>query len=142
MLLGALTHQAVAIMVPARQRAGAPEFVARARRVSGPVYATAVCILWVLTFIFGAWIYTKYRIYIRIPMEEAGYWKTQEAFELKEHAASLGLGLLPIYWYLWKSRTGEGYDAIRKGVTLWLCIACWFIFIIGHIVNNVRGFGS
>jgi hypothetical protein len=142
LLLGALTHQAIALMMPARQPAGTPGFVTRARAVSGPAYATAVCVLWVLTFIMGAWIYTKYRIYVRIPIEQAGYWKTQGFFELKEHAASFGLGLLPIYWYLWRNPKVEEYDAVRKGVTLWLCGACWFIFVVGHIVNNVRGFGS
>jgi hypothetical protein len=38
-----------------------------------------------VTFIFGAWIYTKYRIYVRIPIEEQGFWKTQGFFEMKEH---------------------------------------------------------
>ncbi len=142
LLLGALTHQAIVIMAPVRQLAGSPGFTTRVRAVSGPAYATAVCVLWVLTFVMGAWIYTKYRIYVRIPIEQAGFWKTQGFFELKEHAASFGLGLLPIYWYLWRSARNAEYDAARKGVTLWLCIACWFIFIVGHIVNNVRGFGS
>lgn len=142
MLLGALTHQAVAIMLPVRQSAGTPGFITRARRVSSSAYAAAVCVLWVLTFVIGAWIYAKYRIYIRIPIEQAGFWKTQGFFELKEHAASLGLGLLPVYRYLWKHSKDEGCDAARKGVTLWLCAACWFVFIVGHAVNNVRGFGS
>ena len=75
----------------------------RFRAVPAAGYATAVCVLWILTFIMGAWIYTKYRIYVRIPIEQAGYWKTQGFFELKEHVATLGLGLLPIYWYIWKN---------------------------------------
>src|SRR3954454_13510274 len=59
--------------------------------------------MWVVTFILGAFIYTKYRIYIRIPIEQASFWKTQGFFELKEHFASFGLGILPIYWYFWKN---------------------------------------
>ena len=70
-LLGALTHQAVAVFAQPRARAGGG-FVTRFRSVSGPGYATAVCVLWVLTFIFGGWIYTKYRIYVRIPIETGG----------------------------------------------------------------------
>jgi hypothetical protein len=27
-------------------------------------------------------------------------------------------------------------------VTLVLAVMCWFLFIVGHIVNNTRGFGS
>src|SRR5258708_9056656 len=87
-LLGALTHQAMAVLMPVRQTAGG--FVTRFRAVPAAGYATAICVLWILTFLMGAWIYTKYRIYVRIPIEQAGYWKTQGFFELKEHAATLG----------------------------------------------------
>jgi hypothetical protein len=141
-LLGALTHQAVATLLPLRQAAGVAGFVTRVRAVTGAAYATAVCILWVLTWIMGAWLYTKYRIYVRIPIEQAGYWKTQGFFELKEHVATIGLGLLPVYWFFWKNAHNHDYDSVRKGVTLWLAAACWFNFLVGHVVNNVRGFGS
>src|SRR5690349_409375 len=101
-LIGALTHQAAAVLAP--PRAGtAGGFVTHFRSVSGPRYATAVCVLWALTFIFGGWIYTRYRIDIRISFEQQGFWKTQGAFEVKEHLTTIGFGLLPIYWYLWKN---------------------------------------
>ncbi len=94
-LLGALTHQAVSAMMPVRQMAGPGGFVTRFRAVPAAGYATAVCVLWVLTFILGSFIYTKYRIYIRIPIEQAGFWWTQGFFDFKEHVASIGLTLLP-----------------------------------------------
>ena len=141
-LLGALTHQAASVLMPVRQVAGAGNFVTRFRAVHGPGYATAVCVLWIVTFFFGAWIYTKYRMYVRIPIEQAGYWKIQGVFELKEHLAVIGLGLLPIYWYFWKNARVPDYDGARKGVTVTLAAFCWFMFLVGHIVNNVRGFGS
>jgi hypothetical protein len=141
-LLGALTHQAMAVMMPVKQLAGAPGFVDRFRAVPAAGYATAICVLWVLTFIMGSWIYIKYRIYIRIPIEQAGFWKTQGFFELKEHLASFGLGILPIYWYFWKNARNPEYDSARKWVTVVLASLCWFIFLVGHVVNNVRGFGS
>jgi hypothetical protein len=141
-LLGALSHQALGVLMPVRQMAGGVGFVTRFRAVTGPAYATAVCVLWILTFIMGAWIYTKYRIYIRIPIEQLGYWKTQGFFELKEHLASFGLGMLPIYWYFWKNAQNPEYDSARKCVTVWLALMCWFMFLVGHVVNNVRGFGS
>lgn len=141
-LLGALTHQAAAVLMPVRQAAGEAGIVTRFRAVHGPGYAAAVCVLWIVTFFFGAWIYTKYRMYVRIPIEQEGFWKTQGAFELKEHLASIGLGLLPIYWYFWKNPRETAYDGARKGITVTLAAFCWFIFLAGHIVNNVRGFGS
>ena len=139
-LLGALTHQAMAVAMPVKQPAGAPGFVDRFRTVTGPAYATAVCVLWVLAFIMGSWIYTKYRIQIRIPIEQAGFWKTQGFFELKEHAATIGLGMLPAYWFFWKNARDPEYDVARKWLTVVLAAFCWFIFIVGHVVNNVRGY--
>jgi hypothetical protein len=100
--LGALTHQAMAVAAPARHMTGPSGFVTRFRNVHGASYATAICVLWVLTFILGAWIYTKYRISIRIPLERNGYFRTLGFFELKEHAAALGLFMLPAYWCFWK----------------------------------------
>jgi len=141
-LLGALTHQAASVLAPVREVAGAQGFVTRFRAVNGAAYATAVCILWIIAFIFGAWIYTKYRTSIRVPIEEMGYWKTQGFFELKEHLATIGLGLLPAYWFFWKNARAPRYDSVRKWLTVTLAAMCWFVFLVGHVVNNVRGFGS
>jgi hypothetical protein len=142
-LLGALTHQAVSVLLPVHRVAtpGGPGFVTRFRAVRSAGYATAVCILWVITFLMGAWIYVKYRTYVRIPIERAGFWKTQGMFDMKEHLITIGLGLLPSYWYLWKHQDPE-FDTPRKWVTVVLAAFCWYGFLIGHIVNNVRGFGS
>src|SRR3981081_2683923 len=141
-LLGALTHQAVSVVMPVRQVAGAAGFVTRFRAVPAAGYATAVCVLWILTFIVGSYIYTKYRIFVRIPLEQSGYYKTQGFFDFKEHVATLGLVLLPGYWYLWKNAQNPEYDGARKMVTLVLAAMCWFLFIVGHVLNNIRGFGS
>ncbi len=141
-LLGALTHQAMSVLAPVRAGASSGGIVTRFRAVQGAGYATAVCVLWIVTFIFGAWIYTKYRIYVRIPIEQAGYWKTQGVFELKEHLVTIGLGLLPIYWYFWKNARNPEYDSPRRWLTVTLAAICWFSFLVGHVVNNVRGFGS
>jgi hypothetical protein len=139
--LGALTHQAMSVAMPARQAVAPAGFVTRFRAVYGAGYATAICVLWVTTFVLGAWIYTKYRIAIRIPLERTGYWKTLGFFELKEHIAALGLGLLPAYWYFWKNPKNPTYDSARKAVTLLLAAMCWFAFLVGHVLNNARGFG-
>ena len=139
-LLGALTHQAMAVLTPVR--APADGFVTRFRAVPAAGYATAICLLWVLTFVMGAWIYVKYRIYVRIPIERAGFWKTQGFFELKEHLATIGMCLLPAYWYFWKNAKAPEYDTVRKWLTVVLAAFCWFNFLVGHVVNNVRGFGS
>jgi hypothetical protein len=139
-LLGALTHQAMAVALPARQAAGG--IVTRFRAVPAAGYATAVCLLWILAYIIGSYIYTKYRIAIRNPLEAGHYYKTGGFFDFKEHVATLGLVLLPAYWYFWKNAQNLEYDNARKGVTLVLAAMCWFLFIVGHVLNNARGFGS
>src|SRR6202167_659677 len=139
-LIGALTHQAMAVALPARQAAGG--VVPRFRAVPAAGYATAVCVLWVLTFIVGSFIYTKYRIYIRIPLEAAHDYKTGAFFDFKEHVTTLGLVLLPAYWYLWKNAQNPEYDNARRGITLVLAAFAWFLFIVGHVLNNTRGFAS
>ena len=140
-LLGALTHQAAAVLAPPRVGA-AGGFVTHFRSVSGPRYATAVCLLWLLAFILGGWIYARYRFHVRIPIEQLELWKTLGAFELKEHLTTIGLGLLPIYWYFWKNARDAAYDSARKWLTVVLAAICWYAFLTGHVLNNVRGFGS
>jgi hypothetical protein len=140
-LLGGLTHQAVAVLAPARNSA-AGGFVTRFRSVSARSYAGMICLMWILAFVFGGWIYTKYRIYVRVPIEQQGLYKTLGAFELKEHLVTIGLGLLPIYWYLWKHVRNADYDSSRKWLTVVLAAICWYGFLTGHVLNNVRGFGS
>ncbi len=142
-LIGALTHQAAAVLTtPSGDTRADNSFVTHFRSVSGQRYATAICVMWILTFIFGALIYTKYRIYVRIPIEQEGFWKTLGSFELKEHLATIGLGLLPIYWHLWKGARDTVNLRARKWLTVVLAAICWYAFLVGHVVNNVRGFGS
>ena len=144
-LLGAITHQAMSVLMPVRRTAGVvgePGIVTRFRSVQGAGYAAAVCVLWIVIYFFGAWLYTKYRMYVRIPIEAQGFWKTQGVFDLKEHVATIGLGLLPIYWFFWKNARNAEYDSARKWLTVVLAAMVWYNFLVGHILNNVRGFGS
>jgi len=140
-LLGAITHQAMSVLAPVRQAAGGG-FVTRFRAVQGAGYAAAVCVLWIVTYLFGAWIYTKYRMYVRIPIEAQGFWKTLGVFDLKEHITTLGLFLLPIYWYLWKNIGNPEYASPRRWLTVLMAAMVWYSFLVGHLLNNVRGFGS
>jgi hypothetical protein len=79
---------------------------------------------------------------VRIPIEAQGYYKTLGIFELKEHLATIGVGLLPAYWFFWKNARDPDYDSVRRWLTVVLAAMCWFVFLTGHILNNVRGFGS
>ena len=139
-LLAAVTLQAMAIMIPVRQAAG--KFLQRLRPGPAASYAAAIVILYVPTFLLGAWIYIKYRTYVRIPMEELRHWWTLGGFEFKEHILAMGLGLLPAYWYFWQQPQSTEHAFVRKWVTVFLAVSVWYGFVSGHIANDFRGIGS
>src|ERR1700739_3627373 len=82
-LLGAVTHQAMAVGFPVRKPAAGAGTVTRFRAVPAAAYATAVCVLYVLIFLIGSFIYTQYRIAIRIPLEAQHYYRTGGFFGFK-----------------------------------------------------------
>jgi hypothetical protein len=138
-LLAAVTLQAVAVLMPARQVAGG--FINR-----GPVpaasYTALIVVLYVLQALMGAWIYIKYRTYVRIPMEQLRHFWTVGSFELKEHVVTMGLGLLPAYWYFWQQPASAEHAVVRKWVTVFLALCVWYSFVVGHVANDFRGVGS
>src|SRR5262245_40693837 len=70
-LLAAITLQTAAVLMPLRQAAqAAGNFVDRVRSAPPGWYVAAIVILYVPTFLLGAWVYIKYRTYVRIPMEQ------------------------------------------------------------------------
>ena len=138
-LLAGITLQAAAVLMPARQAAG--NFIDR-----GPVpaasYAAVIVVLYVLQALMGAWIYVKYRTYVRIPMEELRHWWTLGSFEFKEHVVAMGMGLLPAYWYFWRPPVSAEHVDVRKWVTVFLAFSVWYAFVVGHVANDFRGVGS
>ena len=87
-LLGAITHQTVALWLPARAAAG--NFIARFRAVPSHSYVMAIIVLYLLTFVLGAWIYTHYRYTSRLALEQLRFFKVVGGFEVKEHLAVIG----------------------------------------------------
>jgi len=139
-LLAAVTLQAAAILMPVRQTAGT--LIDRFRPAPASWYVAAIVILYVANFLLGSWTYIKYRTYVRIPMELQGYWWTLGSFEFKEHVMSMGLALLPAYWYFWRQPLSEEHAGIRKWLALFLTFSVWYGFLIGHIANDFRGVGA
>ena len=137
-LLGLVTYQAAALLVPARQSAG--KFIERFRPKAS--IATAITLLYAPNFLLGAWVYIKYRTYVRIPMEQLGYWWTVGSFEIKEHVITMGLALLPAYWYFWREPLSEQHAFERKWLTIFLAFAVWYGFLVGHVANDFRGVGA
>lgn len=140
MLLGAVTHQALGVWLPARSKSAS--FVNRLRAVPPASYVNAIVVLFLTTMILGGIIYTNYRIGARLTLERGRFWKTFGAFELKEHIVTIGLAILPAYWFFWRAPLREEYARTRAMLTTVLAFVVWWGFVVGHLANNVRGLGT
>ncbi len=139
-LLGAITHQAISVWLPMRKTAGS--FVGRFRAVSAASYVNAIIILYVSTAILGGvFIYPEYRLSVRIVLEQMRLRVPVGIFDLKEHFVTVGLGILPAYWYFWRQPLADNHARTRAVLTAILAFIVWWSFLVGHILNNMRGFG-
>jgi hypothetical protein len=136
-LLGAITHQALALWRPAT--AGSDTFFTRLSNVRAGSYTNAVVLLYFTDFILGAWIYAAYRVDVRPYLDDVRDFVSAGTFETKEHLATLGFGLLPAYWLFWKVPSFNAHAKERKYITMILAFFVWWNFLIGHFVNNVHG---
>jgi hypothetical protein len=139
-LLGAITHQAVATWAPARARPGS--FIGRFRTVPSASFANAIVLLYALSATLGAILYLYFRVDIRPGLEQAGHWQTLGLFDIKEHFVAIGLALLPAYWVCWRQPLADELTRTRSALTSILAFIVWWSFLIGHVLNNLRGFGS
>lgn len=134
LLLGAVTHQALAVWLPTKGQQ--PGWWQSLRAVHPERYVLAVIVLFCLTALLGAINYAPFRVFTRGEYLDAhAPWATG-LFEVKEHASAIGLAVLPAYWAVW--REPEEATA-RRAFTTILAAVAWWNFLVGHIVNNVRG---
>ena len=138
-LLGAITHQALSVLTTAPAANGRWTFLDRFRGVDATVYATPIVVLFVITVIGGALLYPQYRIDVRPALEDMQNSAANGVFEIKEHLAAIGLGLLPVYWLFWRKPRGPETIAARRYLTWLLAFFVWWNFIVGHVLNNIRG---
>src|SRR5690349_3181762 len=90
-LLGAITHQTLALFAPAKAPPGS--FFGRFRTVPTASFANAVVVLYVVSALLGGYIYLDFRVTVRPDLERAGHWSALGLFDLKEHFISIGLAL-------------------------------------------------
>jgi hypothetical protein len=139
-LLGAITHQTLAAWAPANARE--TSFFARFRSVPSAKFANAVVVLYVLTALLGAIVYSYFKIDIGPALERDRHWQALGLFDLKEDFVSIGLGLLPAYWLCWRHPLGDPPGRTCDALTAVLAFIVWWGFLVGHIMNNILGFGS
>jgi hypothetical protein len=139
-LLGAITHQTLAAWTPASARPRS--FFGRFRAVPSASFANAIVVLYVVSALLGAILYLDFRVEIRPDLERAGNWQALGLFDIKEHFVAIGLALLPAYWVCWRRSRADEPIRMRAVVTAILAFIVWWSFVIGHVANNIRGFGS
>jgi hypothetical protein len=139
LLIGAVTHQAVSAVW---RSPGKRKFVESFAAVRPAAYTNAIVIIYLATFFLGGWIYTEYRIDVKPALEDMGSLVAVGLFELKEHVAAIGLGLLPAYWFYWKMVPLSQRLPVRTALTLLLASCVWWNFLVGHVLNNLRGLGT
>jgi hypothetical protein len=139
-LLGALTHQMLAAWAPASARTGS--FIGRLRAVRPKGYVNAIIVLYVVTALLGAIVYLSFKIDIQPSLERDRHWHALGFFDLKEDFVAIGLGLLPAYWMTWRRPSDKETGWTSAALTTLLGFIAWWAFLVGHVVNDIMGFGS
>ncbi len=136
-LLGAISHQTASLL---RRRAATGNlFVERYARVDGARFTLPISLLYFGVVVLGSMLYPAYRLDVRIPFEELGLQWAVGLFEVKEHVAGIGLGILPLYIAVWRRPEAGPSQANRRLVTTFVALVVWFDFVVGHVLNNIRG---
>lgn len=92
--------------------------------------------------ILGAIVYLDFRVDIRPALEQAGRWQVLGFFDIKEHFIAIGLALLPAYWVCWRQPHDKESVRARNALTSILAFIVWWGFLLGHVTNNIKGFGA
>jgi hypothetical protein len=136
-LLGAVTHQAFSVT---RKPAPGPQgFITRFRGVSPMVFVNAICILFFASSVLGGLVYPRYRVDVRPILEDLQLRGANGLFEIKEHFAAVALGVLPAYWLAWRAPLDPLLANTRKYLTWLLAFCAWWNFIVGELLNNIKG---
>jgi hypothetical protein len=139
-LLGAITHQTLATWAPAGARPSS--FFGRFRAVKSASFANAIVVLYAVCTLLGATLYIYFRVNIGPNLELNRHWQAIGFFDLKEDFVAIGLGILPAYWVCWRRPLVDEPGRTRAGLTAVLAFIVWWSFLVGHVLNNIMGFGS
>ena len=139
-LLGAISHQTLAAC--ARPRTKPLSFYGRFRAVPGVGFTNAVVALYLISWFLGAVVYLYFKVDVQPNLERDRHWHVLGFFDLKEDFTAIGLGVLPAYWLCWRRPLDSESRQTRVALTLLLAFIVWWAFLVGHVINNIGGFGS
>ena len=137
-LLGAITHQAFSV---ARRKPAGPSrtLVDRFRGVNSMAFTNTVVLLFAAASLLGGLLYPRYRVDVRPSLEDMQLRAANGIFEIKEHFAAVGLGLLAAYWRFWRAPLAPQHHATRTYLTWILAFIVWWNFLVGEVLNNIKG---
>jgi hypothetical protein len=139
-LLGAITHQMLGAWAPPNARPRS--FFGRFRAVQPAGYANAIVGLYVGAALLGAIVYLYFKVDIQPDLERDRHWHALGFFDLKEDFVSIGFGLLPAYWIIWRRPVADVGDRTAAILTTILAFIVWWSLLVGHVLNDIKGFGS
>jgi hypothetical protein len=139
-LLGAITHQAISAWL--HSRSPPRTFVGRFRSVRAAAFTNAIVVLYVASTLMGAAIYLLFKVDVQPVLERDHHWHAMGFFDLKEDFVAIGLGLLPAYWVCWRHSSEYERGMTRPVLTVLLAFIVWWSFLVGHVLNNIMGFGG
>ena len=105
-------------------------------------YANAIVGLYVGAALLGAVVYLYFKVDIQPDLERDRHWQALGFFDLKEDFVAIGLGLLPAYWISWRRSFADEGRRTKVALTTILGFIVWWGFLVGHVVNDIIGFGS
>ena len=98
--------------------------------------------MFVISAILGNLVYPQYRLDVRTALEDMNMRSANGIFEIKEHLAVVGLFMLPAYVFYWRTPLDGAYASARRWLTTILAFIVWWNLVVGHILNNIKGFGQ
>ena len=107
--------------------------------MNSPTFTNTIVLLFFAASILGGLLYPRYRVDVRPTLEDLQLRAANGIFEIKEHFAAVGLGLLPVYWRFWRTPLTPQFAATRKYLTWTLAFIVWWNFLVGEVLNNIKG---
>ena len=137
LLVGAITHQMIGVW--RNKPSPSSTFFQSLINVRGMTYVNAIVVLYIMTALLGAYVYPGYVLDVKGSLTDSQMNGAIGAFEVKEHLVIVGLAMLPSYWYLWKKVPATEFRTSRQINTTLVCAMVWVSFVVGHVLNNIKG---
>ena len=98
--------------------------------------------MYLISALLGAVVYLYFKIDLQPNLERDRHWHALGFLDLKEDFVAIGLGVLPAYWFCWRRPLNSQNHQARAALTLLLAFIVWWAFLVGHVINNIGGFGA